>query len=284
MGSEIPPVSKTAWYTLGIRAEDAQKKPSICNDVYAVDLMNHEAAKVTQAFSTLGRQNAINVVRHRIIDDELRRLLDQNNNKLRIFLLGAGFDTRAYRIKGGSWVEFDDPNVIKYKQERLPTSTCPNNLDRVAIEWGIESLRHKLGKYLSFKPILTDEKVVIVYEGVFMYLPEAQINNVLDDLKVTFSQHILICDLLSKYVFDWYSQRIHKVIKKNCDGAHFKCYSDPWTTMQTSRYQCVKYISCTERASELRTIWLPRFILRGPLFTSLRKGYAVWVWHYDNEN
>lgn len=274
---EVPPVSKTAWYTLASRNEDATKKNSICNDQYAKDLMSEEAKEVFKAFVHLKEQNAMNVVRHRIIDDEIQEILNQNEGNVRIFLLGAGFDTRAFRLCGGRWVEFDDPAVIEYKNDKLPAYNCSNKLSRITIDWTFDDVILKLNKFLTLNPCYPNEKTIVVYEGVFMYLHREHIMNVLTELKQVFPTHILICDLLSKYVFDWYSQNIHRVIKETCK-AEFHCYTDPWNTMLDQGYELVKNISCIERASELHAIWHPRFLFRGFLFTGLRKGYGVWIW------
>jgi O-methyltransferase involved in polyketide biosynthesis len=277
--SAVPPVSRTAWYTLSSRAEDAKKKQSICNDIYAEQLMSSEANDVFDNFKKLGDHNAINVVRHRIIDDQLKEIIMNTNKNVRIFLLGAGFDTRSFRIMGGRWVEFDDPAVINHKNNRMPVSHCLNNLVRIPIVWGVEELTDKMNKFLEMSPANKDEKVVIIYEGVFMYLQENQIVSILYELQTIFSEHVLICDLLSKYVFDWYSQKVHTVINNSCN-ATFHCFDDPWITIQSTGYELVKNISCVEVASELGAVWQPRFLFRGFLFTWLRKGYGVWIWNY----
>jgi O-methyltransferase involved in polyketide biosynthesis len=43
-----------------------------------------------------------------IIDDLLREELVANPN-LTVVIIGAGFDTRAFRLQGGTWIELDEP-------------------------------------------------------------------------------------------------------------------------------------------------------------------------------
>ncbi len=74
-----------------------RKARPICGDQFAERFMDAEARALFKRFKKFRGPNASNAARHRIIDDWLRhRLSDQP--KLRIVLLGAGFDTRAFRL------------------------------------------------------------------------------------------------------------------------------------------------------------------------------------------
>jgi O-methyltransferase involved in polyketide biosynthesis len=93
---------------------DAEHDQPVCGDVYAKAFMNEEGLRVLEKFKDETATNSSNVARHRIIDDFLRQeLLDHPD--LRVVIIGAGFDSRAYRLKGGSWFELDEPQVIVYK-------------------------------------------------------------------------------------------------------------------------------------------------------------------------
>ena len=115
----MKPISRTAFYCCGIRMQDAENANPICDDTYARVFMNEEALRFLETFKDDIGPNLGNVVRHRIIDDLLRRELESNPHE-RVLIIGAGFDTRAYRLQGGSWIELDEPQVIVYKNERLP--------------------------------------------------------------------------------------------------------------------------------------------------------------------
>ena len=91
---------------------------------------------------------ASNVARHRLIDDLLRDVVRRDTGR-RIFVLGAGFDTRAFRLPGGRWWEFDDPSLFELKEERLPQRTAPNPLLRQSIDFPRESLATRLGPLVS---------------------------------------------------------------------------------------------------------------------------------------
>lgn len=99
--------------------QDAENEKSVCRDVYAKDFMDARGLDILAAFKAEKNPNAGNVARHRIIDDIVRAEL-LNRPELQIILIGAGFDSRAYRLDGGSWIELDEPQIIAYKNERLP--------------------------------------------------------------------------------------------------------------------------------------------------------------------
>src|SRR5690349_16352972 len=133
----MKPISRTAFYCCGVRMLDAESLSPLCGDNLARLFMNEEALNFLEEFKDETGPNLGNVTRHRLIDDHLRQeLLD--NQALRIIIIGAGFDTRAYRLKGGSWVELDEPQVITYKDERLPVSESRNPLQRIPIDFATD--------------------------------------------------------------------------------------------------------------------------------------------------
>jgi len=95
------PISQTAFYCCGIRMQDAQSGHPICDDRYAARFMDERGLEIFRRFGGERRPNASNVARARYIDDLLRSYLAQDPH-LQIVLLGCGFDSRAFRLSGGS--------------------------------------------------------------------------------------------------------------------------------------------------------------------------------------
>src|SRR5262245_32234526 len=169
----MKPISKTAFYCCGVRMQDAESSNPICGDIYAKRFMNDDGLQVLEKFKDETRPNRSNVARHRIVDDLLREELLANRD-LRVVIIGAGFDRRAYRLKGGRWTELDEPQVIAYKNELLSPSTCENELHRIPIDFSTESVEEKLSSFANTDP------VIVIIEGVFMYLDEQVILQLLD--------------------------------------------------------------------------------------------------------
>src|SRR2546421_12623046 len=116
----MDPIAKTAWYCCGARAADARSERPVCGDHLAERFMDGEGQSVFQRFS--GRKfqapNVSNATRHRIIDDLLRERLRAQPD-LPVVLLGAGFDTRAFRLTGGRRLRLRPPAGLLPNGDKL---------------------------------------------------------------------------------------------------------------------------------------------------------------------
>ena len=65
----IPPISNTAFFTCGIREQDAQSKFPICNDIYAKNFMTKLGRYVYEKYRPNYFAKRTNYVRPKIIDD-----------------------------------------------------------------------------------------------------------------------------------------------------------------------------------------------------------------------
>ena len=191
----MKPISKTAFYCTGVRALDARKPNPICGDQYAERFMDDAAWQAFEPFKKLTGPNISNAMRHRIIDDLLRDRLALHPN-LRIVIIGAGFDSRAFRLKGGQWLELDEPQIFAWKDPRLPVAQCPNPLTRVSIDFESERLADKLAPFADPGPI------AIVVEGVLFYLPEPSTRELLRTTRSRFPKGEILCDIMTVEFFN----------------------------------------------------------------------------------
>jgi methyltransferase (TIGR00027 family) len=199
------PISRTAYYTLGVRAADASLTAPICNDTYAARFMNDEARAVWEEFKGFRPPNASNAARHVMIERHLGPVLAADPAAA-VIIIGAGFDTRAFRHRGGRWFEFDEPDILTYKEQRLPATTAPNALSRIPIDFGRESLAEKLAA------VPAGGHVHVIIEGVLMYLTQPQRLALLRTLSECFPHHTVYCDLMRKRFFEKYSRDVHEKI------------------------------------------------------------------------
>jgi methyltransferase (TIGR00027 family) len=247
--------------------QDAEAAKPVCDDRYARMFMNEDGLRIYEAFKDEVKPNAANVARHRIIDDFLRRELGADHN-LQIVLIGAGFDSRAFRLNGGKWIELDEPQIISYKNERLPLADCKNELQRIPIDFSTGSLEQKLLPFSSRTP------TVVVIEGVFMYLEEDVIRHLLHTLRRLFPKHKLICDLMSRSFFEKYSRTLHEKIVGL--GTSFITRDDPEEVFINNGYYFAEKISIVGRAIDFGSIRVPKILFRVFLRT-LSKGYSIYV-------
>jgi methyltransferase (TIGR00027 family) len=269
------PISKTAYYTLGVRAWDAALPNPICSDSFAKIFMNDDAQKIWKEFKDQSRPNMSNAARHAIIDNQLRTVFREAPDS-RVVIVGAGFDTRAYRIKGGKWIELDEPAIIEYKEGKLPTLKCPNALTRIPIEFTKESLIEKLRPYAS------QEVTHIIIEGVLMYLTHGERQKLVSGLQELFPRQIVYCDLMHKSFFDRYSKELYEKIRSL--GASFKdMVEQPEDIFLGNSYKMLACTSVPLYAVQHGKDGLASFIIRYFLKT-LREGYRICRFEYIKSN
>jgi methyltransferase (TIGR00027 family) len=203
----MKPVSNTAFYCCGIRMRDAESRRPLCGDDYARRFMDDRGLAIFREFEAESAPNASNVARHRYIDDFLRARIAREPEQ-QIVLIGCGFDSRAFRLRGGTWYELDEPQLIAYKDNKLPAAQAPNPLRRIPIEFGVDLLEEKL------RAVSPNAATVFVIEGVTMYLRPESLRATLETLISLFPRHEVIADLMTDGFMERYGRNIKRIIAK----------------------------------------------------------------------
>jgi len=119
------------------------------------------------------------VVRTRFIDDCLKRALREGLQQL--VILGAGFDTRAFRIEGlkkkVAVFEIDHPATQETKRQRCRNirAAFPRSMTFVPMDFGREDLGRKLCEH-GFDGT---RKTFFIWEGTTYYLAAAAVDDML---------------------------------------------------------------------------------------------------------
>ena len=267
------PISRTAYYTLAVRNWDAAQPKPMCGDSLAASFMNEEAEGVWQQFKRYHRANASNAARHAIIDEHLSTVLEARP-QAPVVVIGAGFDTRAFRLKGGHWIEVDEPAILTYKESRLPAARAPNRLTRVPIAFSRESLAERLALFAGW------ESPHVIIEGVLMYLSQSQRQELIGTLRKLFPNHFVYCDLMRKSFFQKYSRDVHEQIVGM--GATFSDMSEtPEKLFTEAGYPKLACTSIPLRAAQSGSLDIPAFLVKWMLGT-LRNGYCIWKFGPSN--
>ena len=264
----MDPIAKTAYYCCGVRAADARSANAVCGDNLAERFMDTEAQAVFRPFANLKEANASNAARHRIIDDLLRERLRVQPD-LPVVLVGAGFDTRAFRLGGGRWLELDHPSVVALKDAKLPAAQSPNPLQRASIDFASERLADKLAAWAG------TPSAVVVMEGVSMYLNPEQLRATTHTLRQLLPRHTLLCDLINATFVRRYSKRLRQAIR-DLGGEFAVPLDDPAALVESLGYRRFAAHSVVGRAVEHGSLRLPRWLL-STLLCSLRDGYGVYA-------
>jgi O-methyltransferase involved in polyketide biosynthesis len=233
------------------------------------------ADEVWKPFRRFRGPNAASLARHRLIDDMLCRSLARFP-ELPVLVLGAGFDTRAYRLPGGHWLEVDQPSLVDYKNKLLPVDQAANPLRRLAID-----VEHQpLGQLLA--PALEDPGwrkhrgvPMVVIEGVSVYLDPTTLGKTLALLRKLLPRHTLIIDLLDHDFERRYCGPMRRAIRK-LGVTMAPALPDPATFVASLGYRQTDAESIVGRAVSLGLLPIPQWLLDGWL-RPLRDGYRVLV-------
>ncbi|MBN9509737.1 MAG: class I SAM-dependent methyltransferase [Alphaproteobacteria bacterium] len=266
-GAVVSPIAATAYYCCGVRARDAASPRPICNDHLAQRFMDAEAEAIFAPFAGLRAPNGSNIVRHRLVDDILRARLAEHRN-LRVVLLGCGFDTRAFRLTGGTWLEFDEPALLARKEAVLPAAEAPNALCRLATDFSPADLAAQLRAHADGGP------AVVVMEGVSMYLAAAQLQGSLATLRAALAGHTLLCDLMTRRFARRFGGALLARIRA-LGGAFGELSDEPAASVTTAGYRLLGRQSIPGAAVAQGAVPIPRWLL-ATLLRSLRDGYQLY--------
>jgi methyltransferase (TIGR00027 family) len=162
------------------------KKPEderICYDPYAIHFIRPEIiefgmkhpeeakAKIEQTENLFPGLSISIMARVRYFDDFIIKSIEEGLEQL--VILGAGYDTRAYRIEelkeNIKVFEVDHPNTQSFKIEKIKEifGYTPDNVVYVPVDFETETLSQKLfdNGYSSLK------KTLFIMEGLVMYIP-----------------------------------------------------------------------------------------------------------------
>ncbi len=266
----MKPISNTAFYCCGIRMRDAQSARPVCADHHAKRFMDERGLQIFRQFGGESPANISNVARHRYIDDFLRAQL-AGQPHLRVIVIGCGFDTRAFRLTGGTWLELDEPALIAYKSEVLPASESPNPLQRIPIDFSSESLAQKLQPFAGSAP------TVFVIEGVAMYLPIESLRATLLTLGSLFPGNRVIADLMTARFIHRYGANIKRTIA--CLGVQLIPPDTPALPFEQAGYRELSRASIVGMAFRYRSLRALDVLLR-PLLPGLFSGYTLRVFQH----
>ncbi len=167
------------------------KEERICYDPYAIHFIrpqiiefrknNPEEAKilVEQMEKFLPGLSSSIIARVRYFDDYLKTCIENGIEQL--VILGAGYDTRTYRIGGlinnVEIFEVDHPDTQKFKKQIIKKLFGTNfgNVKYVPINFENQKIDDELPKY-GYK---SSAKTLFIMEGLSMYIPVTSIENTL---------------------------------------------------------------------------------------------------------
>ena len=148
--------------------------------------------------------NGQHLIRTRFIDERLQSALSRG--AAQIVILGAGYDSRAYRmrhlLKNVRVFEVDYGPTQEYKKQRVQEifGCLPANVSYVSIDFTREKLRDVLVK-AGYRP---DRMTFFIWEGVTYYIPEEAIRGTLSFVATeSASGSAIVLDAKQASFIDW---------------------------------------------------------------------------------
>lgn len=171
------PLSSTAYWTAGVRADESEREDHLFHDPFAASLAG-EAGELWMASRTAESVLPI-VIRTRFFDDFLVRITSDFGIR-QVVLLAAGLDTRAFRLQWPDKTrlfEMDQPAILEYKERILGDFGARPACARQVI--GVD-LTAQWANELVSKGFDCQRPSVWLLEGFLFYLQNEAIRQLLD--------------------------------------------------------------------------------------------------------
>lgn len=141
------------------------------------------------------------ICRTKYIDDSLQSAIESGIEQ--VVILGAGLDTRPYRISGHDHIRFfeiDMPSIQDYKKKKVESylGSLPDNVVFIPIDFNIQTLDAvTAGKGWDFS-----KPVFFIWEGVTPYITEEAVGNTLRFISKNAPGSIVVFTYILKSVID----------------------------------------------------------------------------------
>ncbi len=195
VSAPIQHISDTARWVALYRAMESDRRDALFRDPYARRLAGERAERILAGMKR-GREWAWPmIVRTAVMDELILRAIDRDGVTT-VLNLAAGLDARPYRLPlppSLRWVEVDFPDVIAYKQEQLAVERPVCVLEQVGADLTDVARRRALFAQISS----AGRPVLVVTEGLLIYLTREQVAALADDLAAQPSFRWWLLDIAS---------------------------------------------------------------------------------------
>jgi methyltransferase (TIGR00027 family) len=189
------------------------KETRVCYDPYAIHFISPEIiefgikhpdetkTRVEEMENLLPGLSSSIVARVRYFDDFVKKSIEEGVEQL--VILGAGYDTRAYRIEGlkakVKVFEVDHPNTQSFKKEKIKEifGSIPDYVTYVSIDFETGKLDQMLFENGYDKSLQT----LFIMEGLIMYIPPESVDETLNFIAKNSGKG-------SEIIFDYYPESV----------------------------------------------------------------------------
>lgn len=178
---ELTDVSETLLVPLYFKAKETIEN-GIIKDNAAVEIVNqiqYDFEKMSKDWET----QIIIAIRTETLDQVVKEYIHSTKNPI-IINLGAGLDTRHLRFKNVKWYQLDLENPMKLRKFFFGGEEITITKSILDFSW-INEIEEK-------------EKVLIIIEGVLMYLNERQVRSIFRIIGSSFTDSQIVFDTIPR--------------------------------------------------------------------------------------
>ena len=220
MNLDLNAVGETALLTLYARAKDYESEQSVLKDKKSWEIINQIEYDFNQ-FKDVKMSYYGILGRAKVIDNEIRKFISLYPDCI-VVSLGAGLDTMFYRVDNGyiDWYNIDFAGAIEARSQFFePHERVHNVVSSITDELWTKNIE------------INGRKLLLVSEGVVMYLTLDEMKQFLGLLTDSFEEFTLYLDMISPYVakrskqhdmlskmdvtFQWGSKDGHEIVDMN---------------------------------------------------------------------
>jgi len=173
MNAPIRDISDTALWVAMYRAMESERQDALFRDPFARRMAGDRGEAILRS---LPRGRALAwpmIVRTAVMDEIIARCVRQGARA--VFNLGAGLDTRAFRLElppSLRWFDVDLPDMIRYRQEHLEGAKPACIHEHVLADLSDPAERTRVLARLAGG----DGPALVITEGLLIYLTEEQVS------------------------------------------------------------------------------------------------------------
>jgi methyltransferase (TIGR00027 family) len=185
---QLEGVEETLLIPLWARAEETRRPDALVRDPFAVEMVGRIAYDFSKFAGDHASQTGI-AIRSAVLDDAAHAFLAAHPGAV-VLNLAAGLDTRFSRVgaAAGRWYEVDLPNVMKLRRQLFEETDRHRFVAGSVLEPGwLEAVEAPAGT-----------PVLVIVEGLLMYLSREEIAGLLASLAARFPGAEVLAELFGR--------------------------------------------------------------------------------------
>lgn len=189
-------VPETMLQTLYARAKESQKKKPYIYDKKAIEIVSRMEYDFSKADTDVAMSSGV-IARTILLDKMVREFLSKFPHTI-VVNIACGMDTRCYRMQGDflRWYNLDLPETIRIRERFLKENGPIYQIPKSAMD----------SSYAD-EIVWNKEPVLVIIEGLTMYLSEADIMQMFDIIDKKFEKVTVFVETMSPLVVRHFTEK-----------------------------------------------------------------------------